>query len=96
VKTARRPRRRWPVRAILAWGIAYGVAGGLQVWLHQQRTEMGYELAAMHDVAGKLSAERSELEGELATLTSPRSLETAARTRFGMHPPREGQIVGLP
>jgi len=92
--------RRWnlvrPSRVVVAWVAALTVAGALEVWLHLQTTELGYELSALHRLVDRLSAERSELEVELATLTSPRTLDGVAKMRLRMRPPRDGQIVGLP
>jgi hypothetical protein len=85
-----------PSRAVVAWVAALTVAGALEVWLHLQTTELGYQLSALHKLIDRLGAERGELEVELATLTSPRSLDGAAKTRLGLRPPREGQIVGIP
>jgi hypothetical protein len=66
------------------------------VWLHLQATEVGYQLSALHRIVDRLSSERGDLEAELATLTSPRALDVAAKTRLGLRTPLEGQIVGLP
>ena len=85
-----------PSRAVVAWVAALTVAGALEVWLHLQTTELGYQLSALHKLIDRLGAERGELEVELATLTSPRSLDGAAKARLGLRPPREGQIVGIP
>ena len=85
-----------PSRAALAWLGALAAAGALEVWLHLQTTELGYQLSALHHVLMRLSSEKSELEVELATLTSPRALDAAAKSRLGLRPPREGQVVGLP
>jgi cell division protein FtsB len=83
-------------RAVAAWLTVLAAAGALQVWLHLQTTELGYQLSALHHVLMRLSREKGELEVELATLTSPRALDRAARDRLGMRPPEEGQIVALP
>lgn len=94
----KRSRVRWPrfSRAGLSWGVAIASAVALKVWLHLQITEAGYQLNLLHQLFVRLGAERSELEAELATLTSPRSLDAIARKRLGLQSPREGQIVGLP
>jgi hypothetical protein len=92
--------RHWtfarPPRIAVAWVAALMGAGALQVWLHLQATEVGYQLSALHKLIERLAAEGSELEVELATIKSPTSLDAVARTRLGLRPPRDGQIVGLP
>ena len=85
-----------PSRVVVAWVAALTVAGALEVWLHLQTTELGYQLSALHKLVDRLAAERSELEVELATLTSPGSLDGAAKARLGLRAPRAGQIVGIP
>jgi hypothetical protein len=92
--------RHWklvrPSRVVVAWVAALTVAGALEVWLHLQTTELGYELSALHRLIDRLGAERGELEVELATVTSPRALDGVAKARLRLRPPRDGQIVGLP
>lgn len=92
--------RRWtfarPSRVAVAWVAALTGAGALQVWLHLQTTEVGYQLSALHKLIDRLSAESSELEVELATMKSPTALDAVAKARLGLRPPRDGQIVGLP
>jgi cell division protein FtsL len=85
-----------PSRAVVIWVALLTAAGALQVWLHLQTTELGYQLSALQRVIGRLAGEKSELEVELATLTSPGSLDAVAKTRLGLKPPRDGQIVGMP
>jgi cell division protein FtsB len=92
--------RRWkivrPSRIAVAWVMTLTAAGALEVWLHLQTTEVGYQLSILHRMVGRLSSERNDLEAELATLTSPHALDVAAKTRLGLKPPAEGQIVGIP
>jgi hypothetical protein len=92
--------RRWkvvrPSRIAVAWVATLTAAGALEVWLHLQTTEIGYELSMLHRMVGRLSSERNDLEAELATVTSPQALDLAAKTRLGLRPPVEGQVVGIP
>ena len=83
-------------RAAAAWVAALTAAGALEVWLHLQTTEIGYQLSMLHNLNERLAGERRELEMELATLKTPQSLDAIAKARLGLRPPREGQIVGLP
>jgi len=85
-----------PPRVLVGWLAALTAAGALQVWLHLQTTEIGYQLSALHKLVDRLAKERSDLEVELATLTSLRSLDAVAKARLGLRPPRDGQIVGMP
>lgn len=68
----------------------------LLVWVRLQATRTGYQLSAARHLVHKLEQEQRELEIEIATLTSPRRLETLARERLGMGPPTPGQIVSVP
>jgi len=83
-------------RMAIAWVTALTAAGALEVWLHLQTTEIGYQLSMLHKLNERLAGERRELEVELATLKTPQSLDTIAKGRLGLRPPREGQIVGVP
>ncbi len=85
-----------PSRVAVAWVAALTAAGALVVWLHLQTTEVGYQLIALHKLVDRLASEKGELDLELATLSSPRSLDAVAKSRLGLRPPREGQIVGVP
>src|SRR5207253_8534858 len=78
-REARRMKaRRWklarPSRVGVAWLAALSVVGALEVWLHLQTTEVGYQLSALHALVHRLSGETSDLEVELATLKAPGSL----------------------
>jgi len=92
--------RRWklarPSRVGVAWVTALSVVGALEVWLHLQTTEVGYQLSALHALVHRLSGETSDLEVELATLKAPGSLDAVAKRRLGLRPPHDGQIVGMP
>jgi cell division protein FtsL len=68
----------------------------LLVWVRLQAVHTGYQLSAARHLAHRLEQEQRELELEIATLTSPRRLETLARERLGMGPPAAGQIVSVP
>jgi hypothetical protein len=83
-------------RASAAWVAALTAAGALEVWLHLQTTELGYQLSMLHHLNERLVGERRELEMELATLKTPQSLDSMAKARLRLRPPQEGQIVGLP
>ena len=83
-------------RAAAAWVAALTAAGALEVWLHLQATELGYQLSMLHHLNERLAGERRELEMELATLKTPQSLDALAKARLGLRPPQQGQIVGLP
>jgi len=92
--------RRWkiarPSRVGVAWVALLSVFGALEVWLHLQTTEIGYQLSALHGLVHRLSSETGELEVELATLRSPGSLDAIAKRRLGLRPPRDGEVVGVP
>ncbi len=92
--------RRWPsirpTRAAMAWVGAITIASLLEVWLHLQTTEVGYQLGTLRRLVDRLASENGQLEMELTTLRSPGSLDAVAKTRFGLRAPTQGQIVGVP
>ncbi len=65
------------------------------VWVRLQVVRTGYQLSTARRVEQRLGQEERELAIELATLTSPRSLERLARGRLGMQPPEPGQIINV-
>jgi cell division protein FtsL len=79
------------VGALMVVGVAL-----LLVWVRLQAVHTGYQLSAARHLTHRLEQEQRELELEIATLTSPRRLETLARERLGMGPPAAGQIVSVP
>ncbi len=87
--------RRLTFAAMLGALTVVGVAL-LLVWVRLQVVNGGYELSTARHLAHRLEQEQRELEIEIATLTSPRRLETLARERLGMTPPAPGQIVSVP
>jgi cell division protein FtsL len=87
----RRLARQIGIGALLALAIAL-----LLVWVRLQILRTGYDLSAAHQLERNLTREQRELGLAIATLTSPRRLEEAARTRLGMGPPVRGQIVSVP
>ena len=64
--------RRWasirPTRVAMAWLAAITVAGLVEVWLHLQTTEVGYQLSTLRRLVDRLAGENGQLEVELATL----------------------------
>ena len=87
--------RRLTFAVMLGALMVFGVAL-LLVWVRLQVVNGGYELSTARRLAHRLEQEQRELEIEIATLTSPRRLETLARERLGMAPPSPGQIVSVP
>ncbi|MCC6767074.1 MAG: cell division protein FtsL [Deltaproteobacteria bacterium] len=92
---ARGTDRRVVLMAGLGVSMVVGVAL-LLVWVRLQAVHTGYQLSAARHLVHKLEQEQRELGIEIATLTSPRRLETLARERLGMGPPTPGQIVSVP
>jgi cell division protein FtsL len=92
----RTPGERRLGRAIgLGFALVIAIAL-LLVWVRLHTVHTGYQLSAARHLVHKLEQEQRELELEIATLTSPRRLESLARERLGMGPPRPGQIVSVP
>jgi cell division protein FtsL len=87
----RRLGRQVGLGAVVALAIALCL-----VWIRLQVVNTGYEISSARQLERRLEQEERELRIEVATLTSPRRLETVARTRLGMGPPAPGQIVNVP
>jgi len=85
-----------PSRRAVAWVAALTAVSALEVWLHLQTREVGYQLSALHKMVDRLGSEKNDLEAELATLMSPRALDVAAKRRLGLRAPLEGQVLGVP
>lgn len=83
--------RRVGLGALAAFAIAL-----VLVWIRLQILHTGYDLSTARKLEIKLEQERGELRLAIATLTSPRRLEEAARARLGMGPPAPGQVVSAP
>ncbi len=96
VRARLRPGERRLARAIGLGAVAVVGIALLLVWVRLQAVHTGYQLSAGRRLVHRLEQEQRELELELATLTSPRRLETLARERLGMGPPAPGQIVSVP
>ncbi len=91
-------RRMTPAERRLARQLGLGALAALAialalVWVRLQVVHTGYELSTARQLERRLEQEQRELEIEIATRTSPRRLEEAARRRLGMGPPAAGQIV---
>jgi cell division protein FtsL len=80
----------------IAFALLVGMVLFFHVWSRLQVIDLGYALAAQRTVRQKLQEENRELRLELATLTSPERLESAARFRLGMHPPKTEEVIILP
>jgi len=94
-------RRVTPAERRLFRQLGLGALGALVValalvWVRLQVVHTGYELSTARQLERRLEQEQRELGIEAATLTSPRRLESVARTRLGMGPPAPGQIVNVP
>lgn len=87
----RRLGRQMGIGALVALAVALCL-----VWVRLQVVDTGYDISAARQLERRLEQEQRELRIEIATLTSPRRLETVARTRLGMGPPAPGQIVNAP
>ena len=92
-KIVRRPPLLSP--SATRWLACFALVAALQVWVHLQTRQVGYEIGRIREVALRLGQERRELEIEVATLTSPSVIDRAARERLGLRPAEEGQLVGL-
>jgi cell division protein FtsL len=67
----------------------------LYVWSHIHMTELEYQVARELSSRERITEEQSKLKVELATLRSPRRIETIAREKLQMTYPERAQVIML-
>jgi len=67
----------------------------LYVWSHIHMTELEYQVARELSSEELIKEERTKLKVELATLKSPRRIETIAREKLEMTYPERAQVIML-
>lgn len=67
----------------------------LYVWSHIHMTELEYQIARELSSSEQIKDERTKLKVELATLKSPRRIETIAREKLQMTYPERSQVILL-
>jgi cell division protein FtsL len=67
----------------------------LYVWSHIHMTELEYQIARELSSGEQIKEERTKLKVELATLKSPRRIETIAREKLQMTYPERAQVIML-
>jgi cell division protein FtsL len=67
----------------------------LYVWSHIHMTELEYQIARELSTGEQIKDERTKLKVELATLKSPRRIETIAREKLQMTYPERTQVILL-
>ena len=67
----------------------------IYVWSHIHMTELEYQIARELSSAEQIKEERTKLKMELATLRSPRRIETIAREKLQMTYPERTQVIML-
>jgi cell division protein FtsL len=67
----------------------------LYVWSHIHMTELEYQVAQELGSKERLLEEQAKLKVELATLKSPRRIETIAREKLQMTYPGREQVILL-
>ncbi len=70
-------------------------ASQLLVWSRLRVTRAGYELSAAREMVVRLEQQQRGLQIEAALLSNPASVESAARDRLGMRPPRPSETIGI-
>lgn len=87
------PRVRRIVRRALAGGLIFVLGGLGVVALRVQQVHLGYELERLQAERARLETLLSQLEVEVATLTSPARIEARAREIGLVVPAREQVLV---
>jgi len=67
----------------------------LYVWSHIHMTELEYQITREMDSREQIMEEQTKLKVELATLRSPRRIETIAREKLQMTYPERTQVIVL-
>jgi len=67
----------------------------LYVWSHIHMTELEYQIARELSSREQITEEQTKLKVELATLKSPRRIETIAREKLQMTYPERKQVIVL-
>ncbi len=67
----------------------------LYVWSHIHMTELEYQIARELSSREQIMEEQTKLKVELATLKSPRRIETIAREKLQMTYPERTQVIVL-
>lgn len=93
VQTRLGRRERHLVRQLILAAVGGLTLCLLLVWVRLQVVRTGYDLGTARRLERRLEQEQRALAIELATRTSPRSLETLARERLGMGPQGSSQVV---
>jgi cell division protein FtsL len=67
----------------------------LYVWCHIHMTELDYQIAQEMSNRERIMEEQMKLKLELATLRSPKRIETIAREKLQMTYPEQEQVIVL-
>ncbi len=76
----------WPTVVVMAIGT---------VWLRLAIVDTSYTINQAETQIRRLEQEREKLNLKLSELRSPKRLESLARQKFGLHPPKPEQWVYL-
>jgi cell division protein FtsL len=76
----------WAVVILVAFAIG-------TVWLRLTIVRMAYAINEVERQIEKLHREREILQVKLVALRSPKRLETLARTKYGLNPPKMEKVV---
>ncbi|HMK35554.1 MAG TPA: septum formation initiator family protein [Desulfomonilaceae bacterium] len=103
------PFRRRAFRAVWGWfglgktspvmvvvlSAAILFVGMFYVWTRMQLVQIGYEISGLENKNNELKNRKRELLLEIASLQSPRELETKA-AKYGLVFPAMGKVVHVP
>jgi len=76
-------------------GLLFMTAPLTFVWFRIGITNIDYQIAGEMNRRDILLEENKKLKVEIATLKSPRRIESIARAKLGMHYPERGQVIFL-
>ncbi|MEA2014466.1 MAG: cell division protein FtsL [Thermodesulfobacteriota bacterium] len=92
---AGRKRVRHKLLHCVAIAFVFMVVALVSVWFRVSITNIDYRIAEEMHRGASLLEENRKLKVEVATLKSPRSIESIASTRLGMRYPERDQVIFL-
>ena len=92
---ARKRTDGWRLSRLIAVALLFMATALIYVWFRVNITNIDYEIAGQMHRRDILLEENRKLKVEIATLNSPRRIESIARTKLGMRYPERNQVIFL-
>jgi len=92
--TAARPRGA-TLALVVACASLITIGGLAFIWQRYEFVRLGFEVASLRQRQTQLLERIGPLEIEVEYLSRPERIETIARERLGMQPPKPGSVIVL-